>query len=76
MERTLEEFGFNKTLTNYKEALKTYKTSYKGSIALLRATFESLIDNIMESKGEPLKSNQKDKLAQLEQMGYLFSSYI
>jgi hypothetical protein len=71
IEKKLEEFGFNKTLANYKEALKTYKTSYKGSIALLRSTFESLVDDIMESKGEPLKSNQKDKLVQLEKLGIL-----
>jgi antirestriction protein len=71
IEKKLEEFGFNETLANYKEALKTYKTSYKGSIALLRSTFESLVDDIMESKGEPLKSNQKAKLAQLEKQGIL-----
>ncbi len=73
IEKKLEEFGFHKTLVNYKDALKTYKTSYpkKGSIALLRATFESLVDEIIELKGEPLKSNQKDKLAQLKKWGIL-----
>ena len=71
IEKKLEEFGFNKTFTNYKDALNTYKTSSKGSIALLRSTFESLVDEIIESKGEELKSNQKDKLAQLEKLGIL-----
>ncbi|MDI6810613.1 MAG: hypothetical protein QMD80_02895 [archaeon] len=71
IERKLEELGFDKSFTNYKDAMNTYKTSYKGSIALLRATFESLVDEIIESKGEPLKSNQKDKLAQLEKFGII-----
>jgi hypothetical protein len=68
IERKLKVHGFNKTLINYKDALNTYKTSYKGSISLLRSTFESLVDEIITSKGESLKSNQKDKLAQLEKM--------
>jgi len=71
IEEKLGDFGFNETLANYKDALKTYKTTYKGSISLLRSTFESLVDEIIESKEEPLKSNQKDKLAQLEQLGII-----
>jgi len=71
IERKLKDFGFNKTLKNYKDAIKTYNTSYKGSISLLRSTFESLVDEIIESKGEQLKSNQKDKLLQLEKLGIL-----
>lgn len=71
IERKLEEFGFNKTLTNYRDALNTYKTSYKGSISLLRSTFESLVDEIIELMGEPLHSNQKDKLVQLEKLGFI-----
>ena len=71
IERKLKVHGFNKTLINYKDALNTYKTSYKGSISLLRSTFESLVDEIITSKGESLKSNQKDKLAQLEKMEVL-----
>jgi hypothetical protein len=66
IERKLEEFEFNKTLANYKEALKTYKTSKEGSISLLRLTFEALINDILESNRVTLKSNQKDKLTQLE----------
>jgi hypothetical protein len=68
IERKLKELGFNKTLINYKDAINTYKTSYKGSISLLRSTFESLVDEIITSKGESLKSNQKDKIAQLEKL--------
>ena len=68
IEKKLEEFGFAKTLANYKDALKTYKTSYKGSISLLRSTFESLVEEIITSKGEILTSNQKGKLAQLEKL--------
>lgn len=71
IERKLKDFGFTKALTNYKSAIKTYKTDYKGSISLLRSTFESLVDEIIESKGESLKSNQKDKLAQLEEFGII-----
>jgi len=71
IEKKLEEFGFNKTLTNYKSALKTYPINYKGSISLFRSTFECLVDDIITSKGEPLKSNQKDKLAQLEELGII-----
>ena len=65
IEKKLEEFGFDKTLANYKSALKTYKTDYKGSISLLRSTFESLVDEIIVSKGEPLKGTRKDRLVQL-----------
>jgi len=65
IERKLKDFGFDKTLANYKSAIKTYKTDYKGSISLLRSTFESLVDEIIESKGEPLKGNRKDKIVQL-----------
>ena len=71
IEKKLEEFGFDKTLTNYKSALKTYPIDYKGSISLFRSTFESLVDDIIESTGETLKSNQKDKLAQLKKLGIL-----
>jgi len=71
IEKKLEEFGFNKTLTNYKSAIKTYKTDYKGSISLLRSTFESLVDEIIESKGEPLRGTRKDKLVQLTNWGIL-----
>lgn len=71
-ERKLEEFGFNKTLTNYKSALKTYQIDYKGSISLFRSTFESLVDEIIISKGETLKSNVfRDKLIQLEKLGII-----
>jgi hypothetical protein len=71
-ERKLEEFGFNTTLTNYKSALKTYQIDYKGSISLFRSTFESLVDEIIISKGEILKSNVfKDKLIQLKKLGII-----
>ena len=69
IEKKLEEFEFAKTLANYKSAIKTYKTDYKGSISLLRSTFESLVDEIIESKEEPLKGSRKDKLAQLTNRG-------
>ena len=65
IEKKLEEFEFAKTLANYKSAIKIYKTDYKGAISLLRSTFESLVDEIIESEGETLKNNQKDKIAQL-----------
>ena len=71
IEKKLEEFGFDKTLTNYKSALKTYPIDYKGSISLFRSTFESLVDDIITSKEEILKSKQKDKLAQLKKLGIL-----
>jgi hypothetical protein len=68
IEKKLEEFEFAKTLANYKSAIKIYKTDYKSAIALLRSTFESLVDEIIESEGETLKNNQKDKIAQLEKL--------
>lgn len=71
IEKKLEEHEFNATLILYKDALKTYKTSYKGSIALLRATFESLVKEIIKSKGGVLTSNQKDNLVQLEKFDIL-----
>ena len=72
IEKKLKELGFKKTLTNYKSALKTYPIDYKGSISLFRSTFESLVDDIIESKGEPLKSKlQNEKLAQLKKWGIL-----
>ena len=71
IERKLKEFGFNKTLTNYRDALNTYKTSFKGSISLLRSTFESLADEIIRSKGKTSKNSQKDKLIQLKELGIL-----
>ena len=71
IEKKLEEHKFNTTLILYKDALKTYKTSHKGSIALLRSAFDSLVDEIIESKGEVLKNNQKEKLEQLENLGIL-----
>ena len=71
IEKKLDNFGFNKTLTNYKSALKTYPIDYKGSISLLISTFESLVEEIIKSKGETLKSNQKDNLTQLEKLGII-----
>lgn len=72
IEKKLEEFGFDKTLTNYKSALKTYPIDYKGSISLFRSTFESLVNEIIISKGKVLKSNVfKDKLIQLEKLGII-----
>lgn len=65
IEKKLEEFEFAKTLANYKSAIKIYKTDYKGAISLLRSTFESLVDEIIESNGEPLKGNRKAKIVQL-----------
>jgi hypothetical protein len=38
---------------------------------VLRSTFEALIDEILESKRATLKTNQKDKLAQLKGIGIL-----
>jgi hypothetical protein len=69
--KKLEEFGFVKTLANYKSAIKTYKIDYKGSVALLRSTFESLIDEILESMGEPLKGSRKDRLIKLTTLNIL-----
>lgn len=71
IEKKLEEYKFNTTLILYKDALKTYKTSYKGSIALLRPTFASLVKEIIKSKGGVPTNNQKDNLAQLEKLGIL-----
>jgi len=69
IEKKLEEFGFNKTLTNYKSALKIYPIDYKGSISLFRSTFESLVSEILESKGEIVTHNQKDNLIRLKKWG-------
>ena len=71
IEKKLKELGFKKTLTNYKSALKTYPIDYKGSISLLRSTFESLVSEILESKGEIVTHNQKDNLIQLKKFGIL-----
>lgn len=71
IEKKLEEFGFVKTLANYKSAIKTYKIDYKGSVALLRSTFESLVDEILESKSEPLKGSRKDRLIKLTNLDIL-----
>lgn len=68
IEKKLEEFGFVKSLANYKSAIKAYKIVHKGSVALLRSTFESLVDEILVSMGESVGSNQKDKIAQLERL--------
>jgi hypothetical protein len=71
IEKKLAELRFNTTLTNYKDALNTYKTSYKGSISLLRSTFESLVEEIIASKVVTLRGNQKENLAQLEKLGII-----
>ena len=72
IEKKLAEFRFNTTLTNYKEAVKAYNETRKGSIGLLRATFESLVDDIIEeSTGEPLNGDQRAKLGQLKKLGIL-----
>ena len=71
IERKLEEHNFNMTLSNYKSALNTYKIDYKASIAMLRSTFESLVSEIIESKGEKETGNQKDDLAKLKKIGII-----
>ena len=71
IEKKLAEFRFNTTLTNYNEAVKAYNTFPKGSISVLRSTFESLVDDIIESTGEPLNGDQRVKLGQLKKLGFL-----
>ncbi|MCK4736312.1 MAG: hypothetical protein KAT65_27920, partial [Methanophagales archaeon] len=71
IEKKLAEFRFNTTLTNYNEAVKAYNTFPKGSISVLRSTFESLVDDIIESAGEPLNGDLRAKLGQLKKLGIL-----
>jgi len=71
IEKKSAEFRFNTTLTNYKEAVKAYNTFPKGSISVLRSTFESLVDDIIESTGEQLNGDQWAKLEQLKKLGIL-----
>ena len=71
IERKLEELGFDESLANYRDAFRTYKTSSKGSISLLRSTIESLTDEILNLRGIRLGRNQKDKLNQLKEIEVL-----
>lgn len=67
----LKSFGFLQGLKNYKDALRTYKTSPKGSLSLLRSAFEGVVEDILRLKNVIPTNNQRENLAKLEELGIL-----
>ena len=67
----LKKLGFSQAYQNYKEALDTYNDSPKGSLALLRASFEGILNEILTANGINITSNVKDNLAKLIDIGLL-----
>ena len=69
--KELNRLGFNKARKCFDQATKTYKNSPKGSLSLLRSTMESLLEEILFSKGITPSSNYKDRLCQVSNLGIL-----
>lgn len=71
LERKLNEFGFITALSHYKGAIDSYRASPKGSISLLRASYESMVEEILVKESIPLASNFKDNLKNLTNLSLL-----
>ena len=69
--KELNLLGFNKSSKCFDQATKTYKSSSKGSLSLLRSTMESLLEEILFSKGITPSRNYKDRLSQVSNLGIL-----
>lgn len=67
----LTSLGFPKSSSFYDQASKAYNISPKGAVSLLRSTFESLIDEVLTSKGVTTSSSYKEKLTQITNLGVL-----
>lgn len=67
----LKSMGFTKGYSNYRDAFKTYRTSPKGSLGLLRASIEGVVEEILKSRGKVSTSNMKENLSKLKDLGIL-----
>jgi hypothetical protein len=65
----LSDLGFIHSFANYEQAVKTYRTSPKGCLSLLRTTIESLVEELIKAKGLTPATNHKDRLAQIAALG-------
>ena len=67
----MKEISFELSLKNFKDALNSYATTYKGSIALLRCTLESLVREIINKRGIEPFDNFTDTIGMLPKVGLL-----
>lgn len=67
----LRNLEFDQGYQNYKDAFDTYRNSPKGSLGLLRASFEGILNEILTAKGIEITSNVKDNLAKLIDIGII-----
>jgi len=71
LERKLHELGFNKSFSHYQGAMRSYRLSPKGSLSLLRASYETLVEEILTKREITLPSSFKDQLKELKRLGVL-----
>lgn len=67
----LTDFGFNDTKQHYQDSLRSFSASPKGSMGVLRSCYETLVNNILISKGITPTGNMKDNLQSLETLNIL-----
>ena len=67
--RKLKALGFHISFANYDQASKTYRTSPKACLSLLRTTVESLNEENIRAKGLTPAANHKDRLSQIVTLG-------
>jgi len=67
----LNGFGFDVSKQHYLDALRSFSASPKGSIGLLRSSYEALVNEILIHKGITPTGNMKDNLQKLESIGII-----
>lgn len=70
IERKLDELGFNYTLQRFKKAIEIYRSDPKSSLGVMRDCLESLIKEILKSKGEK-DGSVKENIEKLVVLGVL-----
>ena len=67
----LTDLTFNDTKEHYQDSLRSFSVSPKGSMGVLRSCYETLVNNILISKGITPTANMKDNLQLLETLNIL-----
>ena len=70
IEQKLSELGFNYTLQRFKKAIEIYRSDSKSSLGAMRDCLESLIKEILKSKGEK-EGSVKENIEKLVVLGIL-----
>lgn len=71
IEQQMEELNFNLAYKHFRDALKTYKASYPGSIALFRNSLQALVEGMIREQRKKLCGGFKDNVVKLTEIGVL-----